>query len=76
MEVEGYQPYKPFFDPNDYENYAIILLVIGFCLMSYFFMYYIYHKLFICKNKFEFIFKYLFNYFYFKKNIIKLPNYI
>ncbi|EAR97863.1 transmembrane protein, putative (macronuclear) [Tetrahymena thermophila SB210] len=32
-------PYHPAVNPVEYENLAIILLVIGFCMMSYFFIY-------------------------------------
>ncbi len=31
-------PFKTLTDPKDYNNLSIILLVIGFCLTSYFFM--------------------------------------
>ena len=32
-------PYSTLTDPRDYENLSVILLIIGFCLTSYFFMY-------------------------------------
>lgn len=34
-------PYKSIIKTADYENLAIIMLVIGFCLASYFFMYFL-----------------------------------
>jgi hypothetical protein len=33
-------PYETLVDPKDYWNLSIILLIIGFCTTSYFFMYF------------------------------------
>lgn len=41
FEEKSLTPYKSLINTNDYENFAIILLIIGFALMSYFFMYFI-----------------------------------
>jgi len=38
LEEKELSPYKTLIKTSDYENLAIILVVIGFCLTSYFFM--------------------------------------
>lgn len=38
VEEKTLSPYRSLIKTSDYENLAIILLVIGFCLTSYFFM--------------------------------------
>ena len=38
IQEEKLVKFKTIINPQHYENLAILLLVIGFCMMSYFFM--------------------------------------
>lgn len=35
---QAYSPYQPPVDPKHYSNLAIVLIIIGFCFLSYFVM--------------------------------------